>query len=115
AISYSYFSLKLLWGSDTGSFLMNDYLEIVDTPGTFGGFVPGVLIPLIIVWAVVLVILGKGVQKGIEAANKIFIPLLIITFLIIVIRAVTLPGAFSGLQAFFEPDFSKILDAQVWV
>ena len=38
------------------------------------------------------------------------IPLLIGVFLIIVIRALTLPGAFDGLEAFFKPDFSKILN-----
>lgn len=114
AISYSYFSLKLTWGKDTGTFLTGDYLQTTD-PGVFGGFVPGVLIPLIIVWTIVLFILGKGVRKGIEAANRIFIPLLVVTFLIIVIRAVTLPGALDGLQAFFQPDFSRIWDAEVWV
>src|SRR5699024_3169614 len=79
-ISYSYFSLKLTWGKDTGTFLTGDYLQTTD-PGVFGGFVPGVLIPLIIVWTIVLFILGKGIRKGIEAANRIFIPLLVVTFL----------------------------------
>lgn len=116
AISYSYFSLKLTWGKDTESFLINDYLKNGGVaPGTFGSLVPGVVIPLIIVWVLVLGILFKGVKKGIEAANKIFIPMLIIIFVIIVIRAVTLPGALTGLQAFFEPDFSQIMKASVWV
>src|SRR5699024_1450925 len=76
---------------------------------------PGVLIPLIIVWIIVLGILFKGVKKGIEAANRIFIPTLIVIFLIIVIRAVTLPGAIDGLEAFFKPDFSEITSPGVWV
>src|SRR5699024_8187481 len=53
AISYSVFSINLTWGEDTGSFLTEEYLEVAD-PGVFGGLVPGVLIPLIIVWLVVL-------------------------------------------------------------
>ncbi|TQS75997.1 sodium-dependent transporter [Ornithinibacillus gellani] len=115
AISYSVFSLKLTWGEDTGAFLMNDYLHRTVDPGQVGSLVPGVLIPLIIVWIVVLGILFRGVKKGIEIANRIFIPALVIIFLIIVIRAVTLPGAAAGLDAFFKPDFSRIFESGVWV
>lgn len=115
AISYSIFSLNLSWGSDTEGFLYGDYLKLAETPGQIGGMVPGVLIPLIIVWLLVLLILFRGVKKGIEFANRIFIPALVIIFLIIVIRAVTLPGALSGLDAFFKPDFSQFFSADVWI
>lgn len=114
AISYSIFSFNLNWGQDTEAFLFNDYLGVAGA-GEIGSFVPGVLIPLIIVWAVVLGILLKGIKKGIEVANRIFIPALVIIFFIIVIRAVTLPGAIQGLEAFFAPDFSAIMEPDVWV
>src|SRR5699024_1123855 len=114
AIMYSIFSFNLNWGSDTEGFLFGSYLETA-APGEFGGFVPGVLIPLIIVWLLVLGILYRGVKKGIEMANRIFIPLLVLVFLVIVIRAITLPGAVEGLNAFFTPDFSALADGQVWV
>src|SRR5690625_3992656 len=114
AISYAVFSVNLSWGSDTTSYFVGDYLQVVD-PGQFGSFVPGVLIPLLIVWLIVLGILFRGVKRGIEIANRIMIPLLVIVFLIIVIRAITLPGALTGLNAFFEPDFSRILNSQVWI
>ncbi|WP_087972702.1 sodium-dependent transporter [Oceanobacillus rekensis] len=115
AISYSIFSFNLGWGSDTEGFLFGDYLNLTVDPGQTGSLVPGVLIPLIIVWIVVLGILFKGVKKGIELANRIFIPALVIIFLIIVIYALTLPGAITGLEAFFAPDFSRIADPDVWV
>ncbi|SET34639.1 neurotransmitter:Na+ symporter, NSS family [Oceanobacillus limi] len=115
AMSYSVFSFNLNWGSDTEAFLFNDYLNLTVEPGQTGGFELGVLIPLLLVWAVVLGVLFKGVKKGIEVANRIFIPALVIVFLIIVIRALTLPGAIDGLEAFFAPDFSQILSPDVWV
>ncbi|MFD1039648.1 sodium-dependent transporter [Virgibacillus byunsanensis] len=115
AMSYSVFSFNLNWGADTETFLFNDYLNLTVAPGQTGGFEPGVLIPLLIVWAVVLGILFRGVKKGIEIANRIFIPSLVIIFLIIVIRAITLPGAMEGLNAFFAPDFSSIASPGVWV
>ncbi|MDA3129673.1 sodium-dependent transporter [Aliibacillus thermotolerans] len=115
SISYSIYAFNLSWGEDTEGFLFNEYLQISDAEGIVGGLVPGVVIPLIIVWVIALGILFKGVQRGIELANRIFIPTLVIIFLIIVIRALTLPGAFDGLQAFFQPDFSAITSGEVWI
>ncbi|MEW9109371.1 sodium-dependent transporter [Cytobacillus gottheilii] len=114
AMSYALFSLNLKWGDDPTSFLVGEYLQVAN-PGEFGGMVPGVLIPLIIVWVITLGILFKGVKKGIEAANRIFIPALIILFLFIVVRAITLDGAAAGLEAFFTPDWSQIASPTVWV
>ncbi|ELK46980.1 sodium-dependent transporter [Halobacillus sp. ACCC02827] len=116
AMSYSVFSLNLSWGSDTETFLFSDYLQLSSiTPGQTGSLVPGVLIPLVLVWIITLGVLFAGVKKGIETANKIFIPTLVILFLIIVIRAVTLPGAAEGLQTFFAPNFETIMNGSVWV
>src|SRR5699024_12007987 len=109
AVFYSLFSLNLSWGEDTEGFLFGNYLQLADTPGTFGGLVPGVVIPLAIIWIIVLGILYKGVKKGIEIANRIMIPLLLIIFLIIVIRAVTLPGALAGLDEFFKIELTHII------
>ncbi|WP_062354610.1 sodium-dependent transporter [Bacillus kwashiorkori] len=114
AISYAWFSVKLSWGSNTEEFLFNSYLK-VESAGNFGSLVPGVFIPLLIVWLVALGILFAGVRKGIEIANKIFIPTLAIIFLIVCIRALFLPGALDGVEAFFKPDWSKIMDGKVWV
>ncbi|MBM7621820.1 NSS family neurotransmitter:Na+ symporter [Bacillus tianshenii] len=113
AMSYSVFALNLSWGTDTGAFL-GEYLQVA-APGEFGSLVPKVLIPLLIVWAITLGVLFKGVKKGIEVANKIFIPALVILFLIIVVRALTLDGAVLGLDAFFKPDWQALKSGEVWV
>lgn len=111
---YAYFSLSQSWGDDATGFFVAEFLQVSDA-GTFGSIVPSVLFPLLGIWAVVFIILGLGVKRGIETANKIFIPLLAIIFIIIVIRAVTLPGALTGLDAFFAPDWSMIKNGSVWV
>ncbi|TLS38822.1 sodium-dependent transporter [Pseudalkalibacillus caeni] len=114
AMSYAVFSFKLSWGDDTEGFLFGDYLKVAD-PGQVGSLVPGVLIPLVLVWVITLGILFKGIKKGIEVANKIFIPALVVLFLIIVIRALTLEGAATGLDALFAPNWNRIMDGEVWV
>lgn len=114
ASMYAYFSFSQSWGDNPESFFLKDFLNKTD-PGVFGSIVPSVLWPMIIIWLIVFIILFRGVNKGIELANRIFIPLLLICFLLIVIRAVTLPGALPGLEAFFAPDWSSIFNGSVWV
>ncbi|OMP67815.1 sodium-dependent transporter [Domibacillus epiphyticus] len=114
ASSYAFFSFKLTWGDKPQDFLLGDYLQVVEA-GQFGGFANGVLLPLLVVWIVTLGIMFSGVKKGIEAANKVMLPLLVVLFFIVVVRAVTLPGALEGLDAFFQPDWSKITDGKVWI
>ncbi|KIL42641.1 sodium-dependent transporter [Jeotgalibacillus soli] len=114
AMSFAYFSFSNAWGDDPQTFLLVDYLQVGEA-GAVGSLVPGVLIPLIIVWGVALGVLFAGVKRGIERANKIMIPTLVVLFLIIVIRAMTLPGALDGLNAFFQPNWEMITDGKVWV
>lgn len=115
AMKYTIYSFNLSWGTDTESFLFGDVLKLADNPGDVGGYVPGVLLPLMLVWVVAFIILFAGVKRGIELANRIFIPTLVIVFLLVVIRAVTLDGAMLGLDAFFKPDLSKLANPTVWV
>ncbi|WP_324014454.1 sodium-dependent transporter [Microbacterium sp. JZ37] len=114
ASSYFVFSWNLGWGDDPTAFFVGEYLQVSGSPITFD-FVPGVLIPLVLMWIVSLVILGAGVVKGVQRANVIFIPLLVIGFLILVIRALFLPGAIDGLTAFFTPDFAALANPSVWI
>ncbi|MCX7709245.1 MAG: sodium-dependent transporter [Clostridia bacterium] len=77
----------------------------------FGSTVVGPLPPLlwqIIVMAVVSLILISGVKKGIERVTKTLMPVLFILVIICGIRAITLPGAFAGLEFLFRVDFAKI-------
>ncbi|WP_043932308.1 sodium-dependent transporter [Bacillus sp. EB01] len=115
ALSYAVFSFNLSWGDKPGDFLMGDFLKVAESPGDVGGIVPGVFIALLIVWALTFGIMFRGVKKGIEIANKFMLPTLVIMFLIIVIRAVTLDGALDGLNAFFKPNWSDIANPKVWV
>ncbi|WP_102028537.1 sodium-dependent transporter [Salirhabdus sp. Marseille-P4669] len=114
AAIYAYYSIGQQWGDDTQGFLLSDFLQVADA-GVFGGFVPIILVVLIVIWFVVLGVLFAGVRKGIELANKIFIPLLVVLFLILVIRALTLDGAMDGLNTFFQPNWSEIMNGEVWV
>lgn len=58
--------------------------------------------------AITCVIVACGVQKGIERAAKIMMPVLFICIFILMICSFTLPGAAKGLGFLLNPDFSKV-------
>lgn len=115
AVRFAGFSLGEQWGDSPGAFFEQEFLQLTDQPGTVTTFIPGVVWPLVAVWAIVLVVLLSGVRRGIEWANKIFIPLLVVLFGILVVRALFLDGATDGLNAFFTPDWAALTDGNVWV
>jgi NSS family neurotransmitter:Na+ symporter len=53
-------------------------------------------------------IVTRGVEKGIEKFNKIGMPLLFFLLIVLMIRAMTLPGASPGIKYMLSPDFSKV-------
>ena len=56
-------------------------------------------------------IVSHGVQKGIERASKVMMPLLFIIFVVIIGRSLSLPNAMEGVVYFLKPNFSKLTSA----
>ena len=111
--SYMFFSFGQKWGEDTTNFFVSDFVK--HTGDLTSVFVPQMFIGLVIVWAVSILIMFGGIRKGVELANKICLPLLLVLFGIMVYKAVNLPGAIVGLNAFFEPNWMKMKDPNVWL
>ena len=53
-------------------------------------------------------VIVRGVQKGIERASKLLMPILFILLLILVVASCLLPGAVEGIKFLLQPDFSKL-------
>ncbi|TQR28934.1 sodium-dependent transporter [Campylobacter sp. MIT 99-7217] len=53
-------------------------------------------------------ILKKGIIDGIERSVKFLMPALFCCLIIVVVRNLTLDGAFAGVEFYLKPDFSKI-------
>lgn len=113
ALRYMIFSFGKSWGDNPEGFLFGEFLQVGDveistTP------VWGVVIPLALVWIVVIAVLVLGVQRGVGMASVIGIPVLLVTFGLLVLRAVTLDGAGAGLDALFTPNWSALGEPGVW-
>jgi len=77
------------------------YLEFIGNPGI-------VIVYHGLFMLFCTVIVYKGVQRGIELACKLMVPLLFAIMLILMLRALTLPGAIAGVSFCFTPDFTKL-------
>lgn len=62
---------------------------------------------------IVMIVIAKGVQSGIERASKWMMPLLFIIFIILIVRSLTLENAVAGIEFFLKPDFSKVTSETV--
>lgn len=113
-LCYLGFSFGTQWGDDTAGFFYG-FIGLTDSITTIGGLKTNLLIPFIVVWGIAAFIMYRGINKGINLACKICLPVLMGCIIIIVIRGITLPGAVDGLAYMFTPDWSKIAHADVWV
>lgn len=113
ALRYTFFSVTKAWGTDPEGFLFGEFLQAGE-PGLDTTVVLGVLVPLALVWLAVLVVMVLGVQKGIGATSVVFIPVLVLAFAALVVRALFLPGAADGLDALFTPDWAALASTSVW-
>jgi NSS family neurotransmitter:Na+ symporter len=68
--------------------------------------------PELMIWTtatvlILVLILSRGLVAGVERANKIMMPALFIIMVILMVRALTLPGVSEGLSFYLKPDFEK--------
>ena len=119
ALRDTVFSLTIAWGEDAAGFF-NEYIGLgtiseAGVPAYSARPIAGVVVPLVLVWAYGLYVVARGVSRGVERANRIFLPVLVVMFLMLVVRAMLLPGATDGLNTLFTPDWGKLGDYRVWM
>ncbi len=60
-------------------------------------------------------IIYRGVVKGVERFSKIIVPSLFVLLIVAAFRALTLPGAQSGIDYFFRIEPQKFLNYRLWL
>ena len=107
-------SINVAWGTEPMRYFTEDVLKVSDSPGNLSGFSLSVLVGLLVTWVAVYLILRKGTESvGKVIGYTVAAP--VVLLLILIIRAVTLPGALEGLNYFLKPDFAALLGPRVWI
>ncbi len=97
-----------------GYFLKISFGDLLSEPNFgayFGRYVNDIGLNLIFslgFMVLTALIVSQGIQKGIEAANKIMMPALFLILIGLIIYALTLPNAMAGVKYYLIPDFSEI-------
>jgi len=107
-------SFTVAWGSDSGTYFVTKVLQLSDSPGNLGGFSIPVLLGIAATWISIYFILRKGTNSvGKVVLYTVSAP--IVLLVILMLRAITLPGAMAGLNFYLKPDFSALLNLRVWI
>ncbi|VVE35364.1 sodium-dependent transporter [Pandoraea horticolens] len=92
----------------TGDVLAVDTERLVSEFSAFIADPVASLVSMGVFLGLTCIIVAAGVQKGIERAGKWLMPALFLLMLLVIARALTLPGAMAGVAWFLTPDFSVI-------
>ncbi len=113
SFNYTIASFTEAWGDNPSAFF-NNTLGLTSGPFSLGSFKPMIFLGLVVCWIWIVL----STWKGTKTVGKVVYVTVILPWLLLVmfiIRGVTLPGAMEGLNFYLTPDFSKLLDPQVWL
>lgn len=112
-----YFVLSLFkgWGANPNNFYSSTLLQSTSSLSGLTYIVPVLAISILIVWGLMWFIAHRDVEKGLGKASSILVPLLFIMMVIVVIFSLTLPGAVIGLKTLFNPNWSLLLNINIWL
>ena len=107
-------SFTFNWGTDTAAYFVNQVGGSSNLSDASFLLIP-TTVGVVILWVVLWFISHQNVDKGIGKVSKILIPALFVIMAVIIGYSLTLPGANIGIQTLLTPDWSKLLDVNIWL
>ena len=113
-ICYMFLSFKSPWISKNAiDIFTNDVLQVSSGMLNLGGINWWILGALLLGWFFIWFCIRNGVDSVSDVLNYVVtVPLILLT--VMIVRAVTLPGAMEGIYYYLVPDWSKLLQPSVW-
>ena len=103
------------WGADPNTYFTATLLQSTESASGITTFIPIIAIAMLISWVIVWYISHKDLEEGLGRVSKILVPLLFVIMIVIVLFSLTLPGAMIGLKELFSPNWSLLLDFNIWM
>ena len=107
-------SFTFNWGTDTAAYFVNNVGGSSNLSNASFLLIP-TTVGVVLLWVVLWFIAHKNVDKGIGKVSKILIPALFVIMAIIIVYALTLPGASIGINTLLTPDWGKLWDVNIWL
>ncbi|MEF3280162.1 MAG: sodium-dependent transporter [Elusimicrobiota bacterium] len=122
--AYSVFSIFKSYFGNTSQETMKEFLSQYQRGGSFIGVSITAYVFFILVFAINIWVLSGGIAKGIEKLANIAMPILFIFAVFLMIKVFTIGtpnpdypenNVLNGLGFIWNPDFSQLLNAKIWL
>jgi NSS family neurotransmitter:Na+ symporter len=107
-------SFTFHWGTDTAAYFVQSVGGSSNLSNASFLLIP-TTVGVLILWVVLWVISHRDVDKGIGMVSKLLIPALFVIMGIIIVYALTLPGASLGISTLLTHDWGMLLDINIWL
>lgn len=107
-------SFTFNWGADTAQYFVSTVGGSSNLSNASFLLIP-TTVGVLILWVILWFISHRDVDKGIGKVSKILIPALFVIMGIIIVYALTLPGAGLGINTLLTPDWSMLLNVNIWL
>ncbi|MEG1615761.1 MAG: sodium-dependent transporter [Bacteroidales bacterium] len=114
---FIFYSVVIGWILKYFALSVSGEISHIDTEQYFGAFagssasVPWLFLAVFLTLAIVFL----GVSKGIEKLNKIIMPLLLLIFILLTIKTLSLPGAMDGVKYLITPRWEELFKINTWI
>ena len=107
-------SFTFNWGTDTAAYFVQNVGGSSNLSNASFLLIP-TTVGVLILWVILWFISHRDVDKGIGKVSKVLIPALFVIMGIIIVYALTLPGASIGINALLSPNWSMLWDVNIWL
>ena len=112
---YIILSLFKGWGNNPSVFFTTTLLHSTSNPYGLTYLVVPIGVGLIVIWGLIYLFSRKEINKGILTISKISLILSFVLLIGMLLFSLQLPGSRTGIMALFNPNWSVLLDFNVWL
>ena len=112
---YMILSFTKGWGANPDTFFATTLLQSSTSMSGLLTFIPIIAVAMLVGWVIIWFISHRDLEAGLGKVSRLLVPALFIIMIIIVGFSLTLPGASIGLAELFAPDWSLLMNFNIWM
>lgn len=114
SVAYTFFSILGHIPEDSKTFFIHTFLQTTKEVSEFGQLSLPILFATLAVAITTWFVLSRNIKDGVEKVCSIFMPILAIIMTLFAVITSILPGGLEGWIFYLKPNFTKLLDANLW-